>query len=61
MAATSEEEAAAPTEAPETEPTEAVAPEPQVDNCVECHVDQQALIDTADPVEEVVSENEGEG
>jgi len=29
--------------------------------CVDCHTDQQALIDTADPVEEVVSENEGEG
>ena len=61
-----EEEVAAPTEAPETEPpetepTEAVAAEPRVDNCVECHTDQQMLIDTADPVEEVVSENEGEG
>ena len=57
-----EEETAAPTEeAPETEPTEAVAEEPAVDNCVECHTDQQALVDTANPVEEVTSENEGEG
>jgi hypothetical protein len=56
------EEAVLPTEqVPEPEPTEEVAAEPQVDNCVECHTDQQALIDTADPVEEVVSESEGEG
>jgi hypothetical protein len=45
----------------EPEPTEAIAAEPQVDNCVECHIDQQTLIDTADPVAEVESENEGEG
>ena len=45
----------------EPEPTEAIAAEPQVDNCVECHTDQQILIDTADPVAEVASENEGEG
>ena len=60
------EEAAEPTEdpqteAPETEPTEAVAAEPEVDNCLECHIDQQTLIDTANPVAEVESENEGEG
>jgi hypothetical protein len=29
--------------------------------CVECHTDQAMLIDTADPVEEVESENEGAG
>ena len=29
--------------------------------CVECHTDQEMLIDTADPVEEVESENEGAG
>jgi hypothetical protein len=29
--------------------------------CVECHTDQAMLIDTADPVEEVASENEGAG
>ena len=61
LATPEEEVAAAPTEAPEAEPTEEVASEPQVDNCVECHNDQQMLIDTADPVAEVVSENEGEG
>ncbi len=29
--------------------------------CEECHSDQAMLIDTADPVEEVESENEGAG
>jgi outer membrane biosynthesis protein TonB len=48
-------------ESVQPEPTEAIAAEPQVDNCVECHTDQQTLIDTADPVAEVESENEGEG
>jgi hypothetical protein len=48
-------------ESVEPEPTEAIAAEPQVDNCVECHTDQQTLMDTADPVAEVESENEGEG
>ena len=48
-------------ETTEPDPTEAIAAEPQVDNCVECHTDQQTLIDTADPVVEVESENEGEG
>jgi hypothetical protein len=62
LTAIPEEEAAVPAEeAPAPEPTEEVAEEPQVDNCVECHTDQQTLIDTADPVAEVVSENEGEG
>lgn len=31
------------------------------DTCLDCHTDKELLIDTADPVEEVVSENEGEG
>ena len=48
-------------EEPDPEPTDEVAAEPQVDNCVECHTDQQILIDTADPIAEIVSENEGEG
>jgi hypothetical protein len=62
LTAMPEEEVAAPVEeASDPEPTEEVAAEPQVDNCSECHTNQQALIDTADPVEEVVSENEGEG
>ena len=61
-----DQEAADPTEepqpeAPETGDTEMVAAEPEVDNCLACHTDQQTLIDTADPVAEVESENEGEG
>ena len=56
-----DEELAAPAAVPETEPTEEVVAAPQVDNCVECHTDQQMLIDTADPVAEVISENEGQG
>ena len=31
------------------------------DECLICHLDKETLIQTADPVEEVVSENEGEG
>ena len=62
LTAIPDEQAAAPAEeVPAPEPTEEIAQEPQVDNCVECHTDQQTLIDTADPVAEVVSENEGEG
>jgi hypothetical protein len=53
--------ASEPTEAPQTEQTEVIAAEPDVDNCLECHTDQQTLIDTADPVADVISENEGEG
>jgi hypothetical protein len=36
-------------------------PEPEVDYCVECHTDKEALIATAKPEVEVASENEGEG
>lgn len=62
LTAMPEEEVAVPTEeTPDPEPTDEVAAEPQVDNCVECHTDQQTLIDTADPIAEIVSENEGEG
>ncbi len=32
-----------------------------VDYCLDCHINKEMLIDTADPVEEVISENEGEG
>ena len=53
--------AATPTQPSVPEPTEEVVAEPQVDNCLECHTNQQMLIDTADPVAEVVSENEGQG
>jgi hypothetical protein len=56
----SEEPTAEPGEAPETSP-EASAPENGQDYCLECHTDQQMLIDTAKPEEEVASENEGEG
>lgn len=31
------------------------------DQCLECHRDSEQLIDTADPEEEVISENEGMG
>jgi hypothetical protein len=31
------------------------------DECLACHVDKEMLIATADPEEEVISENEGEG
>jgi outer membrane biosynthesis protein TonB len=56
-----EEPTAEPTEE-EPEPTEEVAAESGgSDYCIECHTDQQMLIDTADPVEEVESENEGAG
>jgi hypothetical protein len=33
----------------------------QVDQCLVCHTDQQALMDTADPVIVIESENSGEG
>ena len=38
----------------------AVTPEP-IDECLACHIDKEMLIATADPEEEVVNENEGEG
>lgn len=44
------------------DPTEdAMLVEEEPDYCVECHLDQQALIDTAAPVEEVIKESEGPG
>jgi hypothetical protein len=55
------DEAGSNEEATDPDPTEAVSAEPLVDQCVECHTDQQTLIDTADPVAEIESENEGEG
>lgn len=45
---------------PEPEPTVMIA-ELAPDTCTDCHTDKDMLIDTADPVEEVISENEGEG
>lgn len=50
--------AVTPTEAPATEPTLEPAP---VDNCLDCHTNKDLLIQTADPEEEVITENEGEG
>lgn len=38
----------------------AVVPE-EPNYCLECHTDQQMLIDTAKPEEVVISESEGEG
>ncbi len=48
---------------PPATPTDIPTPteEPVVDNCVDCHADKDRLIDTADAVMEVISENEGEG
>lgn len=50
--------AVSPTEEPLPEP--AAEPIP-VDNCLDCHTNKDLLIQTADPEEEVISENEGEG
>lgn len=35
--------------------------EPETDECLECHTDKDRLIQTADPVDEVESENSGAG
>jgi len=48
---------------PTTEP-ESVAQaddETSSDQCIVCHSDKQALIDTAMPEQDLISENEGEG
>ncbi|MCB8976002.1 MAG: hypothetical protein H6657_01065 [Ardenticatenaceae bacterium] len=50
--------AVSPTLEPTLIPTEEPAP---VDNCLDCHTNKDLLIQTADPEEEVISENEGEG
>ncbi|MBE9525042.1 MAG: hypothetical protein IMY76_08075 [Chloroflexi bacterium] len=44
---------------PEVE--EALPQSASSNHCLECHADQQMLIDTAAPIEVVESENEGEG
>jgi septal ring-binding cell division protein DamX len=50
------------TEAPdENETDDDAMPSEETSACVACHTDQAMLIDTADPVEEVESENEGAG
>ena len=69
---TTQAEMASLTETPATAPTEtALNPDPVevqseptpevVDECLNCHIDKQRLIDTAKQEEVVVSENEGEG
>ena len=35
--------------------------EEPIDECLACHIDKEMLIDTADPIVEVISESEGEG
>ena len=49
------------TELPDESGTEDGIASEDTSACVECHTDQAMLIDTADPVEEVESENEGSG
>ena len=50
--------AVAPTEEPVTDPTAEPIP---IDNCLDCHTNKELLIQTADPEEEVIKENEGAG
>ncbi len=38
-----------------------LAQETAIDECLACHIDKEQLIATADPEEEVINENEGEG
>ena len=52
------------TQMPATDPTVIPAPvvvEVAIDECVACHEDKEMLIQTAKPVVEVESENEGAG
>ena len=51
-----------PTSAPtDTNQDVAVENTGEANQCVECHTDKQALVDTAAPVVEVEEESEGEG
>lgn len=54
--------AAAQPEATATEPVlEEATAEPVVDTCTDCHTDKEQLVAVADPIEELVEENEGAG
>lgn len=46
---------------PAASPSPEVTAVAQVDYCVECHTDQDSLIETAKPEEVVVEESEGAG
>jgi hypothetical protein len=62
--ATDEEEAVEEpeeTEEPEDSESDDAVSAGETSACIECHTDQAMLIDTAEPVEEVESENEGSG
>ena len=50
-----------PTEIVQPTPTRIIVPTEIADHCMDCHIDKERLIDTADEEEEIVSENEGEG
>lgn len=50
-----------PTDTAVPTPTRIIVPTEIADYCVDCHIEKEKLIDTADEEEEVVSENEGEG
>lgn len=45
----------------DAEEDEALPESTSSNHCLECHADQQMLVDTAAPIEVVESENEGEG
>lgn len=53
--------AAAPADEDLLQVANTLAQEAAVDECLACHIDKEQLIATADPEEEVINENEGEG
>ena len=55
------ETAVAPTATATEDPPPLPTEEIPVDKCLDCHTDKDMLIQTADPEEEVISENEGAG